>query len=94
MKVQISKVFDAKQWFREGDHPAVGMGGFRTMINSPCRSCGKRQHVHGNIPFEGGKIIICPGDWVVDDGGFTGSECNYTRYSADAFKQVFKEHKP
>ncbi len=94
MEVQISSVFRAIQWFGEGGHPDVKPGGYSTMINSPCRDCGKFQHEHGRIPFEGGSIIICPGDWVVDNGGFTGSECKYTRYTDVAFKQVFKEYKP
>lgn len=94
MKVQISKIFEALQWFGDGDHPDVRPGGFHTMINSPCRECGKLQAAHGHIDFDGGALIFCPGDWVVDDGGFTGSESNYTRYTDKAFKAIFKEYKP
>ncbi len=94
MKVKRRDVFEAIRWSKDGDHPDVKPGGHRTMINAPCRQCGELQQDHGHIPFEHGAVIVCPGDWVVDDGYLThtegdSNECKYNRYTQRAFEELF-----
>lgn len=93
MKVKRKDIFEAVQWFRDGDHPAVAPGGWRTMINSPCRTCGELSIKHGHIAHPEGSYTVCPGDWIVSDGWLMEPEggATHTPYHQEGFNETFEE---
>ena len=59
-----NKVFEAGQWFKDGDHPDVtlykGEDGEKL-----CGVCVTKLKTHGRMKKSG--AIICPGEWVIKD---------------------------
>ena len=54
-------VVQAAQWFKHGDHPAVGeyMGGVY------CKACTRVFREHGWIETLEGGHVVCPGAWII-----------------------------
>ena len=61
-----------RQWFNPGDSPVVArlIPIYQEIEPSPpCHLCHESYWFHGAIPHsDGGKIIVCPGMWVDDEG--------------------------
>jgi hypothetical protein len=71
-------VFEAHQWFKNGDHPEdcpehPGWEGRvvryyrRPSVDGqrPCQYCQRVMHEHGWIDTLEGGHIVCPGDWII-----------------------------
>ena len=73
-------VIEATQWFKHGDHPAVG---FVKQIE-PCMLC-RTTADHGGISTPNGDIYVCPGDWII-----TGSNRQVTVCKPDIFEATYE----
>lgn len=98
MKVKNKRgVFDAIQWFENGDHPEdfpAGAPGLCPLEGRVVRyfrypgvdgqsvcHCGQPFHAHGWIDDEFNGKSVCPGDWIVTD--HSGA---HHRYSPKGFE--------
>ena len=76
-------VVEAHRWFQNGDHPedkyekgTVNEGKLIRRYRTPaldgknaCKYCGHLMHDHGWIDTVQGGHIVCPGDWIIKEGG-------------------------
>ncbi len=89
MEVRKNEIFEARQWFCDGDHPLVGRR--HAGISNPdvlCTECGKPRKYHGFLPFN---FPVCQGDWLVNDGHAIGGEYLWNRYTDIEFKSLFEK---
>ena len=70
---------EAQQWNAHGDHPEVktgmdmvfdGQGEYNP--GAVCQHCDGRMRDHGWIKTLSGWRLVCPGDWIVNSGMFSG----------------------
>lgn len=77
----------ATRWHKLGDHPAVTpIYGAGTRIDE---ACGHPSNEHGFLKTPDGTVGVCPGDWVVVDGGG-----RTWRYRDDHFRALFDARDP
>jgi hypothetical protein len=59
---------EAVQWFKHGDHDVVLPYGIEPdgRVNY-CKLCGKSLEEHGFIEVAEGKLLLCPGDWIIQE---------------------------
>ncbi len=89
MKMYMKKPVEvpAVQWFKNGDHPAVGY--YRRPEGDGqdvCKHCGDIMHVHGWIETLEGDHIVCPGDWII-----TGVKGEHYPCKPDIFEKTYEE---
>lgn len=59
---------EARQWFKNGDHPGMVVPYQlppRRAHQAECRVCGQDLSKHGWIEMLEGGHIVCPGDWII-----------------------------
>lgn len=81
-------VIEAKQWFRDGDHPEVicPMPDISKKADIRCEKCTKAIGKHGWIDTLEGGYIVCPGDWII-----TGVKGEFYPCKPDIFEATYEK---
>lgn len=67
----IQRAVEARQWFEDGDHPAVRRTSYMEVANLlETSGCSKHDpywvwSAMGIIELPNGKVSVCPGDWII-----------------------------
>ena len=87
---------EAHQWFQNGDHPEdhCDKGSEGKVVRryrrpdipgeDRCGQCKSLYHAHGWIDTGDGGWVVCPGDWIVTDGG------GYFPNRSDTFLKIYE----
>ena len=78
-------VIEAAQWFRNGDHGAVGNTHIWAEGGATCKHCEQLFYEHGWIDTLEGGHIVCPGDWII-----TGVAGEHYPCKPDIFAQTYE----
>ena len=83
-------IIEAKQWFKDGDHPAVMNSKWAVQNNkfapvSMCSQCGGISIVHGWVETLEGGHHVCPGDWII-----TGVKGEHYPCKPDVFVMTYE----
>jgi hypothetical protein len=85
-------LFEAVQWNKHGDHPAVvpatednTKGQYCLYKKDNCTHCGKPLALHGFI--ENGNDLVCPGNYVIHEknGSYSSNKLNDLSYANAPF---------
>ena len=76
-------IVEVTQWHKDGDHPAVipWIDGVAVDFKKPCWMCGKLERdTHGWLDSGDGKLLVCPGDYIMTRGDICRHEIIKPKY--------------